>query len=327
MSTGMTSVTDQAPSNAVVDVVTGAFSYSGRFIAAQLLERGRSVCTLTNHPKPDDPLAPRIQAYPLNFEDSDALVAALKGADTLYNTYWVRAPHGSLTHSVAVENTKQLIESARRAGVRRIVQTSIANPTASTTSYYRGKAALEDAVRSSGLSYAIVRPTLLFGEGDVLINNIAWLLRHLPVFGIPGNGHYRLQPMHVKDHAGLLVAVGSEPANVVVDSAGPEIFTFDELVDLLRRAMHLGTLVVHLPPVLAMAGATVAGRLVGDMLLTRDELDDLMRDILVSHEPPRGKTRLIDWLRLHRRDVGRHYASEMERHYPRAGPVLGDSVR
>jgi NADH dehydrogenase len=310
-----------------IDVVTGAFSYSGRFIAAQLLERGRGVRSLTNHPKPDDPLAPRIPSYPLNFEDSDALAAALQGADTLYNTYWVRAPHGSLTHEVAVENTKRLIDAARRAGVRRLVQTSIANPTASSTSYYRGKAALEEAVRSSGLSYAIVRPTLLFGEGDVLINNIAWLLRHLPIFGIPGDGLYRLQPMYVKDHAGLLVAVGSETANLVVDSAGPEIFTFDELVHLLRRAMKVGTLVVHLPPGLALAGASVAGRLVGDMLLTRDEMDDLMHDILVSHEPPRGTTRLTEWLSVHGRDVGRHYASEMERHYPRAGPVLGDSVR
>jgi NADH dehydrogenase len=208
-----------------------------------------------------------------------------------------------------------LIAAARRAGVRRIVQTSIANPTASTTSYYRGKAALEDAVRSSGLSYAIVRPTLLFGEGDVLINNIAWLLRHLPVFAIPGDGRYRLQPMYVKDHAGLLVEVGSQSTDVVVDSAGPEIFSFDELVHLLRRATQVRTLVVHTPPVLALAGAMVAGRLAGDMLLTRDELDDLMHDILVSHEPPRGTTRLTDWLPLHRDEVGRHYASEIARHY------------
>jgi NADH dehydrogenase len=160
-----------------------------------------------------------------------------------------------------------------------------------------------------------VRPTLLFGEGDVLINNIAWLLRHLPLFAIPGNGRYRLQPMHVEDHARLQVDVGSEAADVVVDSAGPEIFTFDELVHLLRRTMNLRTLVLHTPPVLALAGATVAGRLAGDMLLNRDELDDLMRDILVSHEPPRGRTRLTDWLPLHRDEVGRHYASEIERHY------------
>jgi NADH dehydrogenase len=251
----------------------------------------------------------------------------LKGADTLYNTYWVRAPHGSLTHTVAVDNTKRLIDAARRAGIRRFVHTSIANPTASSLSYYSGKAELEAAVRSSGLSYAIVRPTLLFGEGDVLINNIAWLLRHLPVFGIPGDGHYRLQPMHVQDHAALLVKAGNESSDQMVDSAGPEIFTFVELVHLLRRAMRVSTVVIDMPPALAMLGANIAGRITGDMLLTRDELDDLMRDILISHEPSRGMTRLTDWLRLHRNDVGRHYASEMERHYPRPGPVLGDSVR
>lgn len=295
--------------------MTGAFSYSGRFVASQLLERGRDVRTLTNHPRPDEPLASRIPTYPLDFSNDAALVTALTGSDTLYNTYWVRAPHGDLTHEVAVQNTRRLIDAARRAGVRRIVQTSIANPTESTTSYYRGKAALEEAVRSAGLSYGIVRPTLLFGEGDVLINNIAWLLRHLPVFAIPGNGRFRLQPMHVTDHARLLVEVGSQAADLVVDSAGPEVFTFDELVRLLRWAMHLRTLVVHMPPALAMAGATLAGRLAGDVLLTRDELDDLMHDILISHEPPRGTTRLTDWLPLHRDEVGRHYASEMTRHY------------
>src|SRR3984893_1106520 len=299
----------------VVDVVTGAFSYSGRFIAAQLLERGRRVRTPHTHPEPDDPLAPQIPTYPLNFGDPAGMVAALTGADTLYNTYWVRAPHGTLTHDVAVENTKRLIDAARRAGIRRFVQTSIANPTASTTSYYRGKAALEDAVPSSGLSYAIVRPTLLFGEGDVLINNIAWLLRHLPVFGIPGDGRYRLQPVHVRDHAGLLVKAGLDSTNQNVDSAGPEIFTFEELVHLLRHAMGLHTVVLHMPPALAMVGAIIGGRLTGDMLLTRDELDDLMRDILISHEPPRGTTRLTDWLPSNRDQIGRGYASEIGRHY------------
>ena len=301
--------------NGPIDVVTGSFSYSGRFVAAQLLERGRGVRTLTNHPRPEDPLASRVATFPLDFKDSAGLVAAMQGADTLYNTYWVRAPHGSLSHDVAVENTRSLFAAARRAGVRRIVHTSIANPTESTLTYYRGKAATEEAVRASGLSYGIVRPTLLFGEGDVLINNIAWLLRHLPVFGIPGDGSYKLQPMHVKDHAQLLVQVGGESTDQVVDSAGPEIFSFDELVQLLRGAMGLRTLVLHMPAALAMIGATVAGRLTGDMMLTRDELDDLMRGILISHEPARGTTRLTEWLPANAGTLGRTYASEMERHY------------
>ncbi|TMC64306.1 MAG: NAD-dependent epimerase/dehydratase family protein, partial [Chloroflexota bacterium] len=269
--------------NPPIDVVTGAFSYSGRFVAAELLERGRGVRTLTNHPNPGHPLPARIPALPLDFEDSTALVSALTGADTLYNTYWVRAPRVGVPHKIAVDNTKRLIDAARRAGIRRIVHTSIANPTSSHLSYYRGKAELENAVRSSGLSYAIVRPTLLFGEGDVLINNIAWLLRHLPVFGIPGDGRYRLQPMHVRDHAALLVQTALESTDQIVDSAGPDIFSFEELVHLLRRAMGLHTVVLHLPPTFAMLGASVAGRLTGDLMLTRDELDDLMHDILISH--------------------------------------------
>jgi nucleoside-diphosphate-sugar epimerase len=311
--------------NPPIDVVTGAFSYSGRFVATELLERGRGVRTLTNHPSPGDPLVSRIPAQPLDFEGTDALVAALSGADTLYNTYWVRAPRVGVSHTIAVANTKRLIDAARRAGIRRIVHTSIANPTASELSYYRGKAELEDAVRASGLSYAIVRPTLLFGEGDVLINNIAWLLRHLPVFGIPGDGRYRLQPMHVRDHAALLVEAGLQSSDQILDSAGPDIFTFEQLVNLLRQAMGLHTVVLHMPPALAMVGANVAGRLTGDMLLTRDELDDLMHDILVSHEPPRGRTRLSDWLRTNADTVGRGYASEIERHY-RAARTTGQHL-
>lgn len=301
--------------------MTGAFSYSGRFIAGRLLDRGREIRTLTNHPRLDDPSGERIRAYPLDFADSTGLIAAMNGADTLYNTYWVRAPHGSLTHALAVENIRRLVEAARRAGVRRLVHTSIANPTASTRSYYQGKAAAEEVIRSSGLSYAIVRPTLLFGEGDVLINNIAWLLRRLPIFGIPGNGNYRLQPIHVRDHANVLVTAGGDSANLVLDSAGPETFTFIELVRLIRGTVGARSLVLRVPPALAMLGATVAGRLSRDMVLTQDELDDLMDDILVSHEPPRGTTRLTEWLATNRDAVGRRYASEMDRHYRRPVPT------
>jgi nucleoside-diphosphate-sugar epimerase len=303
-----------------IDVVTGAFSYSGRFIAAGLLDRGRDIRTLTNHPRPDDPSSARIRVYPLDFADTAGLIEAMSGAETLYNTYWVRAPVGTLTHAAAVENIRRLVEAARRAGVRRVVHTSIANPTASTRSYYRGKAAAEEVIRSSGLSYGIVRPTLLFGEGDVLINNIAWLLRRLPIFGIPGNGQYRLQPIHVRDHASLLVAAGSDSANLVLDSAGPETFTFKDLVRRIRGAVGAHSLVVGMPAALAMLGATIAGRLSRDMVLTRDELDDLIDDILVSHEPPRGTTRLTTWLAANRDAVGRNYASEMDRHYRRALP-------
>ncbi len=220
-----------------LDVVTGAFSYTGRFIAPRLLDRGRRLRTLTNHPAAGHPLAGRIEVHPLDFRRPERLRESLRGADTLYNTYWVRSTHGAASFAQAVRSTTLLVEAARTAGVRRLVHVSIANPTDSDLPYYRGKAQLEDVVRQSGLSYAIIRPTLLFGHGDVLINNIAWFLRHLPVFGIPGDGRYRLQPVFVEDYADRIVEAGLADGNVVTDVAGPEIFTFEALVRTRRQSV------------------------------------------------------------------------------------------
>ena len=173
-------------------------------------------------------------------------------------------------------------------------------------------------MRASGLSYAIVRPTLLFGHGDVLINNISWFLRHLPVFGIPGDGGYRLQPVFVEDYADVVADAGFSTDNVVRDAAGPEIFTFEELVGMLREAMELHTSLIHLPPALALAGTRLVGLMVRDMVLTGAEIRGLMAELLVSGERPACSTRLSEWARAHQAELGRRYASELDRHYRRA---------
>ena len=309
-----------------VDVVTGAFSYTGRFVAPRLLGRGRAVRTLTNHRDPSNPLAGRIEVFPLDFNRPTGLIAALRGADTLYNTYWVRSNHGAASFEEAVRNTGVLIDAAREAGVRRVVHVSIANPQASDLPYYRGKAQLEERVRQSGLSYAIIRPTLLFGHGDVLVNNIAWFLRHLPVFGIPGDGQYRLQPVFVEDYADKIVSAGSSTENQTIDVAGPEIFTFESLVRMLRDALGRRTLLVHVPPTLALAGTRLVSAAVRDMVLTGAELRGLMAELLVSSQPSTCPTRLSVWAREHHAELGRQYASELDRHYrglstERAGPA------
>jgi len=307
---------EERPS-ARLDVVTGAFSYTGRFIAPRLLARGRRLRTLTNHPDPEHPLARRIETRPLDFDRPGPLAEALRGADTLYNTYWVRSTHGAASFAQAVRNTTALVEAARAAGVRRLVHVSIANPTPAALPYYRGKAQLEEVVRGSGLAYAIVRPTLLFGHGDVLINNIAWFLRHLPVFGIPGDGRYRLQPVFVEDYADRIVEAGAMDENVIIDVAGPEIFTFEELVRTLRDAIGCRTALIHLPPSLTLAGTRAVSLFLSDMALTASELRGLMAELLVSSQPSTCPTRLSDWLRIAADTLGRRYASELDRHYRR----------
>src|SRR5579859_8131946 len=101
-------------------VITGAFSYTGKYATRLLLERGYEVRTLTNHPNLN-PFGEQVRAYSYHFDRPDELRRSLQGASVLINTYWVRFPHGDTTFETAVRNTRTLINAARDAGIRRIV--------------------------------------------------------------------------------------------------------------------------------------------------------------------------------------------------------------
>lgn len=296
--------------------VTGAFSYSGKYITRRLLERGEDVITLTNHPNRPDPFGGKVKAFPLDFSKKDELVQNLYGVDVLINTYWVRFDKGHNTQPKAVENTRVLVDAAARAGVKRIVHISITNPSAdSHLPYFWGKAANEKAVTASGLSYAILRPTVLFGKEDILINNIAWLLRRFPLFGLPGDGSYRLSPVYVDDLAELAVEAVYKSENYIWDAVGPDEFTFKGMVELIGETIGKKPPLIPFPPRLALLAAQFLSLFVNDVMLTPEEVDGLMANLLISKESPRCKTSLKDWLREHRETVGKEYASELLRHY------------
>jgi len=299
--------------------VTGAYGYTGKYIARRLLSTGRRVMTITGRPQRESPFGDEVRAFPFNFDDPGALQTSLLGATTLYNTYWVRFPRGETSFDRAVENTKTLISAAEAAGVRRLVHVSIANPEASSLSYYRGKALVEKAILQSKLSYAILRPTVIFGAEDILINNIAWLLRKFPLFPVPGRGDYRVQPVYVEDMAEMAVRAGEQEENTILDAAGPEIFAFDDLVRLIAQRVHSRARLVHVPAALAHPLAGLVGYLVKDVVLTREEIKGLMADLLISHAPPLGKTLFSKWLEENAATIGTKYASELSRHYGRGG--------
>jgi NADH dehydrogenase len=297
-------------------VVTGAFGYTGKYITRRLLALGGRVMTLTNHPNRPNEFGDRVSVAPLNFDEPAALVESLRGATTLYNTYWVRFNYRGATFDQAVANTQTLFRAAKEAGVRRVVHVSIANPSQdSPLPYYRGKALLEKALIESGPSHAILRPTVIFGDEDVLINNIAWLLRRFPIFAVPGAGDYKIQPIFVEDMAELAAGLGEGERNVSVDAVGPEVYTFDALVRLIAKTLRSRARIVHLPPGLALFLSQIVGALVGDVVLTREEVDGLMDNLLVSRNPPTGRTRLSEWLAQHAASVGARYASEVKRHF------------
>jgi len=295
-------------------VVTGAFGYSGRYIATRLLQAGYRVRTLTNSPHRPQPFGTAVEAVPYHFNDPEALCASLRGASVLYNTYWVRFNTADFSHAEAIRHTGILFDAAKRAGVGRVVHISITNPSEqSALEYFRGKAQLERLLIASGLSYAILRPAVLFGGEDILINNIAWALRHLPVFGVFGDGAYHLQPIYVDDLAALAVDCGRQAENRLIDAIGPETFTYRELVQTIGRLIGHPRPIVSVPPWLGYQMIALLGKLVHDVILTREELDGLMQGLLCTTSPPAGATRLTAWAHEHRDTLGRHYASELAR--------------
>lgn len=297
-----------------VHVVTGAFGYSGQYIAGRLLDRGHTVRTLTNSPERENPFDGKVAASRFCFDDLPKLVEALSGASVLYNTYWVRFNHTDFKHSVAVENTLKLFDAAKQAGVKRVVHVSITNPSEdSPLEYFSGKARLERALTESGLSYAILRPTVVFGKEDVLVNNIAWVLRRLPIFGVFGGGGYRLQPIYVDDLAKLAVEQGESNQDRVIDAIGPETFTFRELVTQIGHIIGKRRPVISVPPWLGYAVGVVLGKIVGDVIITREEIEGLMADLLYVDSPPAGDTKLTEWAQQYAETLGRRYASELAR--------------
>ncbi len=299
-----------------LDAVTGAFSFTGGFIARRLLAAGRRVRTLTNHPHRTGAQPMDVEIAPLQFADRDALIESLRGIDVLYNTYWIRFPHAGTGFGDAIANTRKLMGAAAAAGVRKVIHISVSNPTDdSPLDYYAGKARTEAVVRESGLPWAVVRPTLIFGRGDILINNIAWLLRRVPVFLIPGNGDYRVQPVAGEDVADIAIWAAGEPDGVTVDAAGPDIISYAQLVDGVAIAIGHTRPIVFASPALTLFAGRVLGRFVKDVILTPQELAGLMDELLVSTQPPRGRMRIEDWLLRSADSLGVSYASELDRHF------------
>ncbi|HSZ37076.1 MAG TPA: NAD(P)H-binding protein [Acidimicrobiales bacterium] len=297
------------------DVVTGAFSYSGAAIAGALERSGRRVRTLTGHPGRAD-TETAIDVRPLDFDDIVGLTASLDGATTLYNTYWVRFPHGRDDHDRAVANSRTLFHAARQAGVERIVHVSITHPSiASPYGYFRGKAQVERALAEVGVPYAVLRPAILFGGDGVLINNIAWLLRHLPVFGVGGKGDYRIRPVHIDDLAALAVAAGAERSDTVIDAVGPDRLTFLQLVTLIREVVGSRSLVVRVPGFAVPALASLLGLMLRDVLLTGEEFRAMAEGMADTDGPATGTISVSAWIREHADTLGRSYANEIERHF------------
>ena len=301
-------------------VVTGAFGYSGRWITKELISRGKTVRTLTNAVGRDDPFDGRVEVHPLDFEDHSSLVNSLYGADVLYNTYWVRYKDvkGGYAHDLAVKNIKKLFHAAEEAGVSRIVHFSVAHPhKAPDWSYFQGKVEVERVLQSSSLSYAIIRPTVFFGgDRDVLINNMAWLIRKFPMFGVFGFGNYPIQPIHISDVAKVSVDQGDSKENIILDVAGPEKFKYIDYVRLIAKSIGVRRVIIPVPPISAWMVGKLVGIYLDDRVITRAEIKGLMNGLMATDQIPVGKIKFSEWISNNGNTLGIRYQNDMkERRY------------
>ncbi|MDZ4826250.1 MAG: hypothetical protein SGJ13_07265, partial [Actinomycetota bacterium] len=236
-----------------MDVVTGALSSTGRYLTERLVAQRGTVRTLTYHPDRPNPFGADLEMARYRFDDPVALAKSLEGARTLYNTYWVRFAHGVVRFDDAVANSRLLFDAARRAGVER-------------------------ALGECGVPFAIVRPTVVFGREDILLNNI--------------------------DLAALCAALGERRDDVVVDAVGPETYTFNELVDLLRDTVGSSSKIIHAPAWIVATLARGLSVAVRDVLLTREELDGMMAGLVSVDGPTTAPTSLREWVGAHRDTLG-----------------------
>ncbi len=301
------------------DIVTGAFSFTGKYIAKKLIERGRNIKTFTNRVEKKTLLDNSIIAVPYYFNELDKLQEEMKGCEYFYNTYWIRFPYKGITFDKAIEDTKKLIGAAKEVKVKKFLHISITNASEnSDLLYFRGKGIIERLIIESGLSYGIVRPAVVFGIGDILINNITWLLKHFPLFIIMGDGKYKLQPIYVEDLAQIIIEASEEKENLIIDAVGPEIFTYKELILLIAETVQSYALILHLPSLMVYWIGKFLGLLMKDVMLTGDEIKALMRNYLISDSLPKGKTKLSMWLKDNTNIIGEKYASELKRHYKKS---------
>lgn len=296
--------------------ITGVAGYTGSYAATRFLNRGWEVLNLTGHPN-RSPVDSRVTTALLSDNVSE-LTAALAGCEVLVNTYWIRFERGNKTYADAIRKTKCLIEAAKNAKVRKIVHISIANPekgAANKLPYYQGKMQVEELIKSSTVSSSILRPTVIFGKEGILINNITWFLRNLPVFGIPGKGDYKLQPVYVEDLADLIFEQAQNSEDCTVDAVGPEQFQFADLLETLKKATGSKCLLIKMPEILALTAVKAIGAMKDDVIMTQDELAGLKLGLLAVEGPAACPTKLSDWIKENSNWLGTKYFSEVKKHY------------
>lgn len=273
--------------------MTGATGFVGSHVVQKLLRRDHDVRILSRHPETTGWLRDRgVEVVAGDLEDQASLRGLVAAADAVVHLVGIIVEVGAQTYQrVHVEGTSHVVGAAREAGVHRFVHMSAlgARPNPEATRYHRTKAAAEDVVRTSGLSHAILRPSLIAGAGSPPLKMMVDMLRLSPVIPIIGDGKYQLQPVDAEDVAEVFaVAVERHDLQGTFDIAGLEPLTYHQMLNQLEQALGVKRRRVAVP-VGMVRFAAYAGMALPDLNpITPDQLTMLLEGSTTANNATLG---------------------------------------
>ncbi len=265
-------------------IVTGGTGYVGTAICRAINARGLMVTSVsrTRKPRPILDVGGKIEFRSASVLDPAALDRHFVRADAVVHLVGIIVERKGHTYEkVHVEGTRNVVEAAKRAGVKRFLHMSaLGARLGAPTRYWQTKAEAEEIVKASGLDWTIFRPSIIYGEGDDFVNRFAGLARALPFMPVIGSGKTRLQPIWVEDVATAFASALGNPEThgKSYDLGGPKPLSILEILDIVMRQIGKKRPKMHIPAPLMALQAGLLEKLLKNPPVTREQIKMLKED-------------------------------------------------
>jgi len=259
-------------------VITGATGFVGEEIVKQARAEGHPVRAIVRDLPHGQRLADKYGAelFHGNVLYAPSLEGSMAGVQCVIHLVGIINEWRENTFQrVHVDATVNVLEAAKKAGVKRFLHMSALGTRAGAASrYHQTKWAAEEAVRKSGLAWTIFRPSMIYGPQDISINVLARLTRQLPFVPIFGSGNAKIQPVSVETVAACFVGAlkNDETIGKTYDLCGPEAFSWNDLYDKLMALQGVRRAKLHLPLPVARVEAAIFEKLLANPPFNRDKV-------------------------------------------------------
>ena len=264
-------------------LVTGATGFVGRHLVGRLLNQKIPVRALVRVLSKAQELKDQgIEVAAGDIADAASLDAAMKGCDKVIHLVGIiQEGRGFTFRSVHVDGTRNMLDAAKNAGAGQFIyQSALGSREGAASEYHRTKWEAEKLVRASGIPYTILRPSLIYGPGDLFTVRLAEAIRLSPVLPVIGTGRSKVQPILIDDVATCLVKIVTDERHLhkAYEIGGPEQLNYEEVTKAIAAALGVDRPTVHMPLFFMRTLARVAEMVLPKPPVTTDQLIMLQED-------------------------------------------------